>query len=86
MFLVESGGGVVFVFVVSFYFVCYLHFVCICICICICIFVFVLLFVFEFVFQVESGGGVVLRTSGDDYSIKLILPQDISLSRKEEVP
>ena len=82
MFLVESGGGVVFVFVVSFYFECYLHFVCICIC----IFVFVLLFVFEFVFQVESGGGVVLRTSGDDYSIKLILPQDISLSRKEEVP
>ena len=37
-------------------------------------------------FQVENGGGVVLRISGgDDYSIKLILPQDISLSRKEEV-
>ena len=37
-------------------------------------------------FQVENGGGVVLRNSGDDdYCIKLILPQDISLSRKEEV-
>ena len=35
--------------------------------------------------QVENGGGVVVGTNGDDYSIKLILPQDISLSRKEEV-
>ena len=36
--------------------------------------------------QVENGGGVVLRNNGDDdYCIKLILPQDISLSRKEEV-
>ena len=36
--------------------------------------------------QVENGGGVVLRNNGDDdYCIKMILPQDISLSRKEEV-
>ena len=53
----------------------YLFDVIICICVVlICISV-----------QVENGGGVVVGTNGDDYSIKLILPQDISLSRKEEV-
>ena len=57
------------------YYNLYLFDVIICICVVlICISV-----------QVENGGGVVVGTNGDDYSIKLILPQDISLSRKEEV-
>ena len=57
------------------YYNLYLCDVIICICVVvICISV-----------QVENGGGVVVGTNGDDYSIKLILPQDISLSRKEEV-
>ena len=70
----------VFVFVC--YYNLYLCDVIICICvvvICICVVVICISV------QVENGGGVVVGTNGDDYSIKLILPQDISLSRKEEV-
>ena len=63
-----------------------------CFCICVLynlylrdVIIFICVVVICISVQVENGGGVVVGTNGDDYSIKLILPQDISLSRKEEV-